>query len=68
MIEKLKNLIDLKSILTLIIAVALVTIIFSRITIEDESIKTLFVSITSAVFTSYFQKDNKSNINSSEGK
>lgn len=66
MVDKIKNLIDLKSILTLIIAVALVTIIFAHITIEDESIKTLFVSITSAVFTSYFQKDNKANISNME--
>ena len=65
MLEKIKNLIDLKSILTLIIAVSLVMIIFANINIQDESIKTLFVSIASSVFTSYFQKDNK---NSTEGK
>ena len=62
MLDKIKNLIDLKSILTLIIAVSLVMIIFANVNIEDESIKTLFVSIASSVFTSYFQKDNKGNV------
>ena len=62
MIEKLTNLIDLKSILTILIAGTLVAVIFSHINIEDEGIKTLFISIASSVFTSYFQKDNKSNL------
>jgi Na+/H+ antiporter NhaC len=66
MIEKIKNLIDLKSILTILIAVTLVAIIFAHINIEDESIKTLFISIASAVFTSYFQKDNKGNAANTE--
>lgn len=68
MIEKIKNLIDLKSILTILIAVALVIVIFAHINIEDEGIKTLFISIASSVFTSYFQKDNKNNITTTEGK
>lgn len=68
MLDKIKNLIDLKSILTLIIAVSLVMIIFANINIQDESIKTLFVSIASSVFTSYFQKDNKNNTTNAEGK
>ena len=62
MLEKIKNLIDLKSILTIIIAVTLVVVIFAHINIEDEGIKTLFISIASSVFTSYFQKDNKGNV------
>lgn len=61
MLEKVKNLIDLKSILTILVAVALVVVIFAHINIEDEGIKTLFISIASSVFTSYFQKDNKGN-------
>ena len=65
-LEKIKNLIDLKSILTILIAVTLVAIIFAHINIEDESIKTLFISIASAVFTSYFQKDNKGNAANTE--
>lgn len=68
MLEKIKNLIDLKSILTILIAVALVVVIFAHINIEDEGIKTLFISIASSVFTSYFQKDNKNNTTNAEGK
>lgn len=68
MLDKIKNLIDLKSILTLIIAVSLVMIIFANVNIQDESIKTLFISIASSVFTSYFQKDNKNNTTNAEGK
>ncbi len=62
MLKKIENLFDLKSLLTILIAVTLVTIIFVNIQIEDEAIKTLFVSIASSVFTSYFQKNNKTNI------
>ena len=68
MLDKIKNLIDLKSILTLIIAVSLVMIIFANVNIQDESIKTLFVSIASSVFTNYFQKDNKNNTTNAEDK
>lgn len=66
MLEKIKNLIDLKSILTILVAGTLVVVIFAHINIEDESIKTLFISIASAVFTSYFQKDNKGNVVNTE--
>ena len=58
--KKLANLIDLKSILTILISTTLVVIIFAHIKIEDEGIKTLFISIASSVFTNYFQKDTKS--------
>lgn len=61
MLKKIENLIDLKSLLTILVAVTLVTVIFANIHIEDEAIKTLFVSIASSVFTSYFQKDRKTN-------
>ena len=56
---KIAELIDLKSILTVLVAVTLCVIIFANIQIQDDGIKTLFISITSAVFTSYFQKKNK---------
>lgn len=55
-ITNLAKLIDLKSLLTILIAVTLSIIIFTQLEIKDEGIKTLFISITSSVFTNYFQK------------
>ena len=55
-ITNLAKLIDLKSLLTILIAVTLSVIIFTQLEIKDEGIKTLFISITSSVFTNYFQK------------
>ena len=61
--KKLANLIDLKSIITLVLTITLSVIIFAGIEIPDESIKTLLVSVVSSVFTYYFTKkpsaDNK---------
>ena len=56
MLNKIIELIDLKSIITLVLVITLVGIIFANINISDEAIKTLFVSITSSVFTYYFTK------------
>lgn len=54
--KKLAKLIDLKSIITLALTIILSVVIFASIEIHDETIKTLFVSITSSVFTYYFTK------------
>ena len=59
--KNLSALIDLKSIITLILVITLVGVIFANININDESIKTLFVSITSSVFTYYFTRKNQDN-------
>lgn len=56
--EKLKKLIDLKSIVTILLVCSLIAIIFAKIQIADEAIKTLFVSTTSSVFTYYFTRKN----------
>lgn len=55
-ITNLAKLVDLKSLLTILIAVTLSVIIFTQLEIKDEGIKTLFISIASSVFTNYFQK------------
>jgi hypothetical protein len=61
--KELKKLIDLKSIITILLVFTLVGIIFCNVNISDESIKTLFVSITSSVFTYYFtRKTDKNNL------
>jgi uncharacterized membrane protein YfcA len=63
MLEKIKNLIDLKSIITILLVVTLIGVIFGNVNISDEAIKTLFVSITSSVFTYYFtRKTDKNNL------
>ena len=72
MLKKIENLIDLKSLITILLVVALVLIIFLNIQITDESIKTLFVSVTSSVFTYYFtrkleEKTTTVNENTKEG-
>ena len=61
MLKKIENLIDLKSLITILLVVSLVLIIFLNIQITDESIKTLFVSVTSSVFTYYFTRKNQDN-------
>lgn len=63
MFEKIKDLIDLKSIITILLVITLIGIIFGNLTITDEAIKTLFVSTTSSVFTYYFtRKTDKNNV------
>ena len=54
--EKFAKLIDLKSIITLLVVITLVTLVLENLTISDEAIKTLFVSVTSSCFTYYFTK------------
>lgn len=54
--QKLKELIDLKSIITLLLVASLVGIIFMHVNIDDEAIRTLFISVTSSVFTYYFTR------------
>ena len=72
MLKKIENLIDLKSLITILLVVGLLSIIFLNIQIPDESIKTLFVSVTSSVFTYYFtrkseEKNTAFNENTKEG-
>lgn len=54
MMGKFKNLIDLKSIITIILVITLVYAVVSNIQIKDEAIKTLFTTTTSSCFTYYF--------------
>lgn len=54
--DKIKNLIDLKSIITLFLVFSLILMIFLSVKIEDDAIKGLFISITSACFTYFFTK------------
>ena len=64
--NKIAELIDLKSLITILLVVTLIGVIFGNVNIKDEAIKTLFVSITSSVFTYYFtRKTDKKNL---EGK
>lgn len=59
--NKVTDLIDLKSIITITLVITLVGIIFCNVKIDDEAIKTLFVSVTSSVFTYYFTRKNQDN-------
>lgn len=59
--NKVTDLIDLKSIITITLVITLVGIIFCNVKISDEAIKTLFVSVTSSVFTYYFTRKNQDN-------
>ena len=59
--NKVTDLIDLKSIITITLVITLVGIIFCNVKIGDEAIKTLFVSVTSSVFTYYFTRKNQDN-------
>ena len=58
------KLIDLKSLITILLVITLTVLVLNNITIADETMKTLFVSIISSVFTYYFTRkpeDNKNN-------
>lgn len=61
--KKLENLIDLKSIITILLVVTLVFLTIGNMSIDDETIKTLYISVTTSCFTYYFTKkkneDNK---------
>ena len=54
MINKLANLIDLKSIITILLVITLIYAVVSNLEIKDEAIKTLFTSTTSSCFTYFF--------------
>lgn len=54
--NKIAKLIDLKSIITILLVVTLVVLVFGNLPINDEAIKTLFVSVTTSCFTYYFTK------------
>ena len=57
--KRICKLIDLKSIITLLLVITLITVVFTNAEICDEALKTLFVSTTSSVFTYYFTKNDK---------
>ena len=54
--NKFAKLIDLKSIITILLVVTLVVLVVGNMQIDDEAIKTLFVSVTTSCFTYYFTK------------
>ena len=54
--KRFAKLIDLKSLITIILVVTLVAIVTCNIHIEDEGIKTLFMSTTTSCFTYFFTK------------
>jgi hypothetical protein len=54
--NKLAKLIDLKSIVTILLVVTLVVLVVANLPINDEGIKSLFISVTSSCFTYYFTK------------
>lgn len=54
--KKLANLIDLKSIITILLVVTLVVLTVGNLRVEDDAIKTLFTSVTTSCFTYYFTK------------
>ena len=57
--NKIAKLIDLKSIITILLTVTLIVLVVGNMPIEDEAIKTLFTSVTTACFTYYFTKRNR---------
>ena len=57
--KKLSKLIDLKSIITLLLVITLITVVFTNMKISDESLKTLFISTVRSVFTYYFTKNDR---------
>lgn len=57
--KKIADLIDLKSIITILLVVTLVALTVGNMRVEDEAIKTLFTSVTTSCFTYYFTKKNK---------
>lgn len=66
--KKFEKLIDLKSLITIVLTLTLTVIIFAGIDIPDETIKTLFVSVLSSVFTYYFTKKASSKDDEGESK
>lgn len=54
--NKFAKLIDLKSIVTILLVVTLVVLVVGNLPINDEGIKSLFISVTSSCFTYYFTK------------
>ena len=54
--QRFAKLIDLKSLITIILVVTLVVIVVCNINIEDEAIKTLFISTITSCFTYFFTK------------
>lgn len=52
--KKVANLIDLKSIITILLVITLIYGVVSNIEIKDEAIKTLFTTTTSSCFTYFF--------------
>ena len=57
--EKFAKLIDLKSIITFLLVGVLVVLAVGNLSITDEAIKALFISVTSSCFTYYFTKNKK---------
>lgn len=57
--EKFAKLIDLKSIITILLVGVLVVLAVGNLSITDEAIKALFISVTSSCFTYYFTKNKK---------
>lgn len=62
--NKLAKLIDVKSIITIILVIALVVIVTCNIHIADEAIKTLFVSTVTSCFTYFFTKKKDNDVES----
>jgi hypothetical protein len=60
--EKIAKLIDVKSIITIMLVIALVVIVVCNINITDETIKTLFVSTVTSCFTYFFTKKKENNV------
>ena len=54
--KRIAKLIDFKSIITILLVITLVDLVIGNMKVDDEAIKTLFVSVTSACFTYYFTK------------
>lgn len=55
-LKQITKLVDLKSIITILLVITLIYAVVSNLKIDDESIKTLFTSTTSACFTYFFTK------------
>lgn len=62
--NKIANLIDLKSIITILLVITLIYSVVSNLEIKDEAIKTLFTSTTSSCFTYFFvrKKNTEGNV------
>ena len=59
--EKLEKLVDVKSIITIILVVAMVVVVTCGIDIPDEAMKTLFISTITSCFTYFFTKKKDNN-------